>query len=154
MRATAILARWQGGWAWAADDSAPLRIEICQGHAGDDGEVLRKTTAELVTYSLGQTQITVGLAQPYPTDPIPGKDWTVGDEVFVDGAWREVEALACQVDDSTGRVTVVPQFGVVLDEPSERIDRTLGSIGGLSGGTSHLARPVDSTSPPNIRPSQ
>jgi hypothetical protein len=149
MRATAILVRWQGGWRWVGDPS--LRIEICQGHAGDSSEVIRKAQQELVTYEDGQTEITVGV-DPAAGDPVPGVDWVEGDEVFVDGAWREVEALTLTLDDQTGRWTAVPQFGVVLDMPEQRIDRTLKSIGGLNSGTSHLARPVGSLLPPGVRP--
>lgn len=150
MRGTAILVRWKGGWRWVIA-IADLRIELCQGHAGDSAEVVRKAEAELDTYGDGQSQITVGI-DPAQGDPVPGKDWKVGDEVYVDGAWRVVVALANRVDDSTGRITPVPQFGTVLDEPEERIARTLRNIGGLNGGTSHLARPVDSLPPPGVKP--
>lgn len=152
MRATAILVRWQGGYRWVADSGAPLRIEIAQGHSGDSSEVIAKATAEVNTYSDGQTEITVGV-DPETGDPVWGEDIDVGDEVFVDGGWREIEAYAASVDDDTGRVVgIIPQFGVVLDEPDERIARTFRAIGGLNQGTSHLARPVASVSQPNVRP--
>lgn len=151
MRGTDILVRWQGGWRWVEDDDVPLRIEMCQGHAGDGLEIVRKATAERATYKLGQTQITVGI-DPAVGDPVPGVDWIEGDELNADGAWQEVEALACEVDDATGRVIAVPVFGTVIDEPEERVSRTMRSIGGFNGGTSHIARPIASILPPGIRP--
>lgn len=150
MRANAILVRWQGGWRWVQDVTG-LRIEISQGHSGDSSEVLRKADAEVDTYKAGQTEITVGI-DPAIGDPVPSLDWIEGDELNVDGAWREVEALTSTLDDETGRWTDVPQFGVVLDMPEQRIDRTLGAIGGLNRGTSHLTRPVASIPPPNVKP--
>lgn len=150
MRATAILVRWSGGWRWRASVNTP-RIEICQGHAGDGVEVLRKADAELDTYKAGQSELTVGI-DPATGDPIPGLDWREGDEVFVDGSWRVVVALTSTLDDATGRWVSVPQFGTVLDVPQERIARTLRAIGGLNQGTSHIARPIESLRPPGIRP--
>jgi hypothetical protein len=153
VRATAILARWQGGWRWVDDDEAPLRIEIQQGHSGDDAEMLLKVTAELATYGSGQTQITVGI-DPETGDPVPGLDYNAGDRATVDGGTRDIEAMACQVDDVTGRVVAVPEFGTILDEPAERISRSIRGIGGLNGGTSKLSRPVASIPPAGVRPIQ
>jgi hypothetical protein len=151
VRANAILVRWKGGWRWV-DDVVGLRIEISQGHAGDSSEVVRKAQAELDTYSAGQTQVTVGIDVP-PGGPVPSVDWIEGDEVHVDGAWQEVEALTCSMSDETGRWTDIPQFGTVLDDPEERIARTVRNIGGLNGGTSHVARPVQTIQQqPNVRP--
>jgi hypothetical protein len=152
MRATAIWVRWQGGWRYLADAAAPLVIQVSQGHSGDGSEVVRKAEAELNTYGQGQTELTVGI-DPAVGDPVPGVDWIEGDEVNVDGAWRETEALTLALDDSTGRWVAVPQFGTVLDVPEQRISRTLRNIGGLNQGTSHLARPVGSIPPPGVRPS-
>lgn len=152
MRATAVLVRWQGGWRWVDDDAAPLRIEVCQGHAGDSAEIVKKAQAELSTYSAGQTEITIGY-DPADGDPVLGLDFDAADEVMVDGAWREIVVATYAVDDDTGRIVAVPQFGDILDMPDVRIARTLRSIGGLNSGTSHLARPVLSLPPPNNRPS-
>lgn len=141
MRATAFLVRWQGGWVWREYLEAPFRIETCQGQPGDGEEVIARADAEILSYGLGQTEITVGLDLPAGF-PRPGIDWKVGDEVFVDGAWREVKSLTYVVDDATGRLNVTPQFGALLDGPEERVDRTIGAIGALSKGTSKQARPV------------
>lgn len=146
MRATAIWVRWKGGWRYVADGAAPLVIMMAQGHAGDSREVVLKAQAELGTYGAGQTQVTVGVA----AGSLDGL--VEGDEVFVDGAWQEIEAFAATLNDSTGQWMDVPQFGTVLDEPEERIARTLGALGGLAHGSSHTARPVASISPPNVRP--
>lgn len=146
MRATAILVRWKGGWRWRAAVLPPLRIETSQGHAGDSSEVIRKADAELDTYANGQSQVTLGVA-PGSLDGL-----IEGDEVHADGAWQEIAAFTATLDDSTGRWTDIPQFGTVLDEPEQRISRTLRSIGGLNQGTSHLARPTATIPPPNIRP--
>lgn len=152
MRFTGVWARWQGGWLYIADDDAPVVIQTSQGHSGDRAEVIHKVTAELATYGDGQTEITVGI-DPTEDDPIPGVDWREGHEVNVDGhGWVDTEALACFRDDSTGRWRVVPQFGTVLDAPSQRIDRTLRSVGGVNRGTSHLARPTATLPAPNVRP--
>lgn len=150
MRANAILVRWQGGWRWVTDVSG-LRIEIFQGHAGDGAEIVRKGQAELVTFGAGQSQLVVGI-DVLPTEPVPSVDWIEGDEVHVDGSWQEVEALTCRLDDETGRWVDVPVFGTILDDPPQRIARTLRNIGGLNQGTSHIARPVASLPPPNVRP--
>lgn len=152
MRATAILVRWQGGYRWVASSSAPLRIEIAQGHSGDSAEIVAKATAEVGTYENGQTEITVGVDPP-AGDPLWGEDVIEGDEVLVDGSFREVEAFTVSIDDATGRKSIVPQFGTVLDEPTERIARTFRNLGGFNGGTSHLARPVATIPPPGVRPS-
>lgn len=141
MRATAFLVRWQGGWLWREYLEAPFRIETCQGQPGDSEEVIARADAEILNYGLGQTEITVGLDLPADF-PVPGVDWKVGDEVFVDGAWREVESMTFVLDNDTGRVTVTPQFGDILDEDVDRIAQTIRSIGGLSQGTSKTARPV------------
>lgn len=151
MRATAILIRWKNGWRWVDADAQPLRIEISQGHSGDSAEVIHKALAELDTYANGQTEITVGI-NPAVGDPVPSIDWIEGDELHVDGAWREVAALTSTLDDETGRWVDVPQFGVVLDAPEQRIDRTLQNIGGLNKGTSRLTRPVASIPAPNVKP--
>lgn len=139
MRATAVLAKGEFGWLFVSSDRFP-RIEIQQDHAGDRSEVVHKVNQELVTYRDGQSQITVGIDVP-PGDPVPGVDWTAGDEVEVDGSFQEVEALTSRWDDVTGRWVDVPQFGSILDEPDERIARNFRSLGGVNGGTSHLARP-------------
>lgn len=152
MRATAVWVRWQGGWAYIDSEVTP-GIEMCQGHSGDSAEVVRKAEAELDTYGQGQSEITVGIDVP-AGDPVPSVDWIEGDEVHVDGAWREVEALTCTMDDETGRWTDVPQFGTVLDDAPERIARTFRNLGGLNGGTSHIARPVATIPPPQVRPPQ
>lgn len=151
MRATAVLVRWSGGYTWVADETRPLRIEIAQGHSGDSSEVIAKAQAEVTTYKNGQTEITVGIDPP-AGDPVWGEDLDVGDEVFVDGTWREIEAYAVSIDDDTGRKTIVPQFGSVLDAPDERIARTFRNLGGLNAGTSHIARPVASLQQPNVKP--
>lgn len=151
MRATAILGKDQRGWIWRASVLAPLRIETSQQHSGDRTQVIHKLDAELGTYSAGQTEITVGI-DPAEGDPVPGVDWIEGDELNVDGSWREVEAVALTLDDESGRWVPVPQFGSILDEPDQRVDRTLQGIGGMNGGTSHLTRPVSLSPPPNVRP--
>lgn len=151
MRFSADLVRYEGGWQWVVNEAAPLRIETCQGHAGDTAEIIRKAEAELVTYSYGQTEITVGI-DPSEVDPIPGIDWGAADELYVDGDWREAVSLDLKFDDATSRVDAVPQFGTVLDAPAERVDRQLRSLGGLNGGTSHLARPVGEVTPPGVKP--
>lgn len=152
MRATAILVRYQSGYRWVADATRPLRIEIAQGHSGDSAEVVAKATAELSTYKNGQTEITVGVDPPVG-DPVWGEDLREGDEVLVDGSWREIEAYTATIDDDTGRVVgIVPQFGQVLDSPPERISRVFRNIGGLNSGTSHLARPVATIPQPNVKP--
>lgn len=151
MRATAILGEGSEFDVLAVDGTAPIRIEIAQSHSGDVEEVQRKVNAELATYKDGQTEITVGI-DPAVGDPVPSLDWSVGDEVFVDGAWRVVVALTCTLDDESGRWTDVPRFGVVLDQPHERIDRTLAAIGGLNKGTSHLTRPNVQAPQPNLKP--
>lgn len=145
MRTNAILVRWKGGWRWVDDVDGP-RIETSQGHAGDSAEVVHKANAELDTYKAGQSQLTVGIAPGALTGIIEG------DEVHVDGAWQEVEAFAATLNDKTGQWLDVPQFGTVLDEPEQRVDRTLRNIGGLNQGTSHIARPVATFPPPNVRP--
>lgn len=150
MRFTAILVRWQDGWRWVESAEEP-RIETCQGHSGDGAEVIHKASAELATYKFGQTEITVGI-DPAAGDPVPGMDWTVGDEVEVDGSFREVETLTVTIDDDTGRVSAVPQFGDIIDSPAERVDQNLAAIGGLNKGSTHLGRPVDSLPPPNLKP--
>lgn len=150
MRANAILVRWQGGWRWVTDVDG-LRIEIDQGHAGDSAEVIRKATAELNTYKAGQSQVTVGI-DVLPSEPTPSVDWIEGDEVHVDGAWQEVAALSCSFDPETQRWTDVPVFGTRLDDPPQRIARTLRNIPGLNQGTSHTARPVASLPKPNVKP--
>lgn len=150
MRGTSILTRSQNGWLWVNGDDDPNRIEMCQGQPGDTDEVVQRATAEIGTYGQGQVQITVGM-NPAAGDPIAGVDWKVGDKVYVDGALRVVTALTLTVDDATGRVTPVPQFGTIMDSPSERIDRTIRSIGALSAGTSKIARPVQSLPDPNLR---
>lgn len=154
MRATAGLFRWQQGWHAIDSDEEP-GIEICQGHSGDSSEILHKAVAEIATYKFGQTEITVGIDVP-PGDPVPGVDWTAGDELDVTGAGSgiECEALTMSLDDQTGRWTDMPQFGAILDAPEKRIDRTLKSIGGITGGTSHLARPVARGQEPGTKPAQ
>lgn len=152
MRATAILVRWQGGWKWVVPVSGTrLSIEICEGQSGDSAETIHKARAELRTYQDGQVEMTVGI-DPALGDPVPGKDWTAGDQVVIDGGYDEVVALTMTLNDATGRWSAVPQFGTRLDHPDQRIDRTLKSIGGIVGGTSHLARPVAPAQPPGVRP--
>lgn len=152
MRANQVLVRWQDGWTWVESATFP-RIEICQGQAGDSEEVVKKANAELVRYMAGETELTVGL-DLLPSDPVPGIDWIEGDEVEVgaEGTF-EVEAMTFTMDDATGRVAVVPQFGSVLDASSDRISRSISAIGGLTGGTSRLARPIATLANPNLRPS-
>lgn len=150
MRATADLVRWQDGWRYI-DSGADLGIEIAQGHSGDGPEVIRKAQAELATYGAGQTELTVGI-RPLATDPVPGVDWIEGDELHIDGAWREAEALTSTWSDQTDQWDDVPQFGTVLDTPEDRIGQAFKGIGGLNGGTSHLARPVASIPQPNVKP--
>lgn len=148
MRANADLVKWQGGWRWV-NTAETIRIEMFQTHSGDAAEVLAKATAELETYRDGQTEITVAV-------DTPGIEWGTdlieGDEVNVDGAWREIEAYTSQRDNATGKWVDVPQFGVLLDPPEQRIQRTLRGIGGLNGGTSHLTRPASAPQQPNVRP--
>lgn len=146
MRATAIVGEGSEFDVIVEDEDAPIRIEIAQTHSGDRTEVTRKIQAELSTYKDGQTEITVGVA-PGSLDGL-----IEGDEVNVDGAWREMETFAATLDDATGKWTDVPQFGVVLDEPAKRIDRVHGAIGGLNKGTSHLTRPPLRSEQPNVRP--
>lgn len=146
MRATAIIGEGSDFDVLVEDETAPIGIVIAQSHSGDVEEVTRKVNAELNTYKNGQTEITVGVA-PGSLDGL-----IEGDEANVDGAWREIEAFTASLDDATGQWTDVPQFGVVLDEPAQRIDRTLGAIGGLNKGTSHLTRPVAQAQSPNNRP--
>lgn len=148
MRCTAILARGQFGWIDRSASLPALRIETAQGHSGDRDEVIRKVDAELDTYATGQTEITVAVDEG--SGPVWGDDLIEGDEVLVDGAWREIEAFTLQKADQ--RWALVPQFGDVLDAPEDRIRRTLRGIGGLNGGTSRLARPVATIPPPNVRP--
>jgi hypothetical protein len=154
VRATAIWGKYQDGWLYLEDDSSGAEpvIMVAQGHAGDRAEVLRKMAAELVTYGQGQVEITAGI-DPEPTDPVPGVDWIEGDSKTIDGEVREVEALTLTLDDSTGRWIPVPQFGTVLDIPEERIDRSFKNLGGLTGGTSHLTRPIVLMPRPDTRPS-
>jgi len=152
VRTTAILVRWQRGWSWVDINDPDLRIEISQGHSGDGPEIVRKATAELATYGEGQTEITVGI-DPDADDPVPLVDYIEGDELHVDGAWRELAAMASTFNDATGQWTDIPQFGTVLDDPELRIDRTFRNLGGLNGGTSHLARPVATVPQPNVKPS-
>lgn len=151
MRTTAILVRWKGGWRWRAATLPPLRIEVSQGHAGDSSEVIYKADAELDTYANGQSQITLGI-KVADGDPVPGLAWAEGDELLADGSWQEVAALTSTFDDATGQWTDIPQFGTILDEPEQRISRTLRNIGGLNQGTSHLARPTATIPPPNVKP--
>lgn len=150
MRANADLVKWQGGWRWV-NTAETLRIEMSQGHSGDATDVVRKAEAELETYRDGQAEITVAVDELGGV--VWGDDLVEGDEVFVDGLWREIEGFTAQRDDATGKWSVVPQFGVILDAPEHRVQRTLRGIGGLNGGTSHLARPVASISPPQVKPS-
>lgn len=151
MRVTAILVKWEGGWRWVSDDDAPLRIETQQDHSGDLSEILYKAGQELITYSSGQTELTVGI-NVADGDPTPGVGWSVGDEVYVDGEWQTVIALTSTLDDQTGLWTDVPQFGVRLDSPDERVVRNFQAVGGVNGGTSHLARPAQVAPGPNLRP--
>lgn len=150
MRVTAIWGKGEFGWVYIASDRTPV-IQAQQDHAGDLSEVTRKINQELLTYRDGQTEITVGIDPP-ATDPVPTMDWTVGDEVYVDGAWREVVAITSALDNDTGRWVDVPQFGTVLDTPDQRIVQNFRAVGGVNGGTSHLARPAQVAPAPNLRP--
>lgn len=153
MRTNQILVRWQGGWRWVGSANSP-RIEVCQGHAGDSDEVIRKAQAELVTYRTGQTELTVALASAESGDPVPGEDWKEGDTVEVgDYGDLEVEAITFTLGED-GRVVAVPQFGAILDSSTDRISRSISALGGLTGGTSKTARPVPTVVNPNLRPTQ
>lgn len=153
MRATVVLIKWQDGYAEAGPANANLRIEIFQGQAGDRDEAILKAEADLGLYGLGQTEITVGAAM-LETDPVPGVDLIPGNEITVDGADREIETWTMTLDDESNQWVDVPQFGQILDGPTERIDRMIGSYGGLTKGTSKTARPTSSITPWNVRPEQ
>lgn len=150
MRLTAVWGKWEGGWIHVASDRTPV-IEAQQDHAGDLAEVAHKIEQELYTYRDGQTEISVGVEVP-DGGAVPGIDWTAGYEVDVDGATREVEALAMTLRDPAGIWGDVPRFGTILDTPDDRIIRNFRAIGGLNGGTSRLTRPAQIAPPPNLRP--
>lgn len=150
-RFTDILIDWKGGWRGVRTANVPVRWEVCQTHPGDAAQVLRRARAELVTYGLGQVEHTVGVDIP-PGDPIPGIDYLEGSDVDVDGTDLTLEAVTFTLDDDTGRWTDVPQFGSVFDTPQARMARAVGAVGGLTAGTSRLARPRDVTPPPDVRP--
>lgn len=150
-RFTDILIDWKGGWRGTRKASADVRWEVCQTHPGDIAQVLRRAHAELLTYGNGQVEHTVGVDIP-EGDPVPGIDYLEGSRVDVDGSTLTLEAFTFTLDDDTGRWVDVPQFGTVFDTPSDRMARAVGSIGGLTAGTSKLARPRDITPPPDVRP--
>lgn len=152
MRATAILVRYEGGWQWVEMDSPPsIQIETCQGQSGDTREAITKAEAELATYSGGQTEYTAAIDME-AADLKPGEDWFAGDTLTVDGVDLVVQRITYAVDNDTGRINAVPQFGALLDSPVDRVDQTIRSIGALSKGTSKLARPVQGLPNPNLRP--
>lgn len=146
MRATAIIGEGSEFDVFVEDETADIGIEIHQTHSGDVAEVTRKCLAELATYKDGQTEITIGVA-PGSLDGL-----IVGNQVHADGHWREIEQIIKVLDDDTGRWTDTPKFGVVLPMPEERIDQTLGAIGGLNKGVSRLTRRPADAHQPNVRP--
>lgn len=150
---TDVLVRHKNGWTMVRKADADVRKAVTQGHPGDTPEAVRRARAEVATYGTGQTELTLGI-DVTDADPTPGIDWAEGDEVNADNAWREVEAWSFSIADDTGRWTDMPQFGTLFDTPQQRFNRAVKHIGGLTAGTSKLARPIAEVPPPDVRPDQ
>lgn len=147
MIVTTGLVRHEGGWTevqnGAGITALGFDIEglIVVDHIPSLPEVLKQAQAQLDLFAVGQTEITVGLADY-------DDSFGLGDLVEVDGTERRVMIQTYSRDpDRTGRIIQIPQVGDVIDTPERRWSRSIKKMSnGTLGGTAKIASPIASIS--------